>query len=138
MGHLGPFWPNFNESQRGQGEQSLSPKPQVGPPEPIYGPKKALGPLWPPSLSMASGNRQRPPEAQIHSSPQLKGKILPFLHAPHTQGYRDGAYMVLYTIMHHFAQKSDGDVFRTHFHDSKSRSPSSITNFKGGLFSSSV
>ncbi|MBW0492658.1 hypothetical protein O181_032373 [Austropuccinia psidii MF-1] len=44
-------------------------------------------------------------------------------------------YIPLCTI---FAQQSNGDIFRTHFNDSKSRSPKSITNFEGGLFSSSV
>ncbi|MBW0466919.1 hypothetical protein O181_006634 [Austropuccinia psidii MF-1] len=105
VGHLGPFWPNFNEAKRGQGGQSLSFKPQVGPPEPFFGPKKALGPLWTPFSAMASGNPQRPPAAQIHSSPQLKGKIFPFLHAPGTQGCRSGAYMVLSTLMHHFCSE---------------------------------
>ncbi|MBW0490978.1 hypothetical protein O181_030693 [Austropuccinia psidii MF-1] len=39
--------------------------------------------------------------------------------------------------MHHFAQQSNGDIFRAKLSDPKS-SPKSITNFKGGLFSYSV
>ncbi|MBW0499665.1 hypothetical protein O181_039380 [Austropuccinia psidii MF-1] len=69
---------------------------------------------------MASGNHQRPPH-QISSSflLTLRG-ILPFLHAPRTQGCRSGAYMVLCTIMHH--HKLNGDIFMTQFHLSKSSS----------------
>ncbi|MBW0495074.1 hypothetical protein O181_034789 [Austropuccinia psidii MF-1] len=99
VGHLGPFWPNLNKAKKGPRGQSLSPNTRWGRPEPVFGPelaKKALGPLWTPFSSMASGNPQRPPASQIHSSPQLKGKIFPFLHAPRTQGCRDG-------IIYHYA-----------------------------------
>ncbi|MBW0559357.1 hypothetical protein O181_099072 [Austropuccinia psidii MF-1] len=34
--------------------------------------------------------------------PPAQGEGFQFLHAPHTQQCRSGAYMVLYTIMHHF------------------------------------
>ncbi|MBW0584479.1 hypothetical protein O181_124194 [Austropuccinia psidii MF-1] len=67
---------------------------------------------------MTSGNPQRPPAAQIHSSPQLKGKIFPSLHAPRTQGCRSGAYMVLYTIMHHFCSGNPWRLSEEHFRTS--------------------
>ncbi|MBW0553659.1 hypothetical protein O181_093374 [Austropuccinia psidii MF-1] len=44
-------------------------------------------------------------------------------------------YIPLCTI---FAKKSNGDVFRTQFHDYKIKVLKFITNFEGGLFSSSV
>ncbi|MBW0486976.1 hypothetical protein O181_026691 [Austropuccinia psidii MF-1] len=42
--------------------------------------------------------------------------------APCTQGCRSGAYMALYTIMHHFCSAIQWRHFRTKLHDSKSRS----------------
>ncbi|MBW0492929.1 hypothetical protein O181_032644 [Austropuccinia psidii MF-1] len=60
--------------------------------------------------------------AKIHSSPQLKGKIS---HSSMNPVLKDAGvmhiwwYIPLCTI---FAQKSNGDVFRNQFHDSKSRS----------------
>ncbi|MBW0560414.1 hypothetical protein O181_100129 [Austropuccinia psidii MF-1] len=106
------------------------PKPQVGPPEPVFdhGPQSTKfgqelkgtsvahfqpWPLLTPRGHQLSSNSLFPPN---------QGEDFSFLHAPHTQGCRSGAYIVLYTIMHHFAQQSNGDIFRTQFHDSKSRS----------------
>ncbi|MBW0563147.1 hypothetical protein O181_102862 [Austropuccinia psidii MF-1] len=47
----------------------------------------------------------QPPEAPRSAQPEIPstyGECFPSLHAPRTQGCRSGAYMVLYTIMHHF------------------------------------
>ncbi|MBW0510569.1 hypothetical protein O181_050284 [Austropuccinia psidii MF-1] len=84
--------------------------------EPV-GPNFGHGPPWTIFPAMASGNHQRSASIPLN----LRG-ILPFLHAPCTQGCRSGAYMVLYTIMHHFAQQFNGDIFRTKFHNCNSRS----------------
>ncbi|MBW0528263.1 hypothetical protein O181_067978 [Austropuccinia psidii MF-1] len=81
-----------------------------------YGPKFSV---------MASDSPKRPPAAQIHSSPQLKGKIIPFLHTPILKDagvVHIWYYIPLCTI---FAQESNGDAFRTQLHDSKSRSQNS-------------
>ncbi|MBW0481650.1 hypothetical protein O181_021365 [Austropuccinia psidii MF-1] len=141
MGHLGPFWPNFNEGKRGQGGQSLSPKPQVGPPEPVFGPKlakKALGPILTPFSAMASGNprgHQRLKSTILFSS---RGR---FSHSSRNPVLKDAGmvhiwyYIPLCTI---FDRQSNGNIFRTLFHDYKSRSSKFITNFEGGPLSSSV
>ncbi|MBW0556129.1 hypothetical protein O181_095844 [Austropuccinia psidii MF-1] len=60
--------------------------------------------------TMASGNPQRP------LFPSAQGEDLPFLHAGVVHIWY---YIPLSTI---FAQQSNGDVFRTQSHDSKSRS----------------
>ncbi|MBW0543557.1 hypothetical protein O181_083272 [Austropuccinia psidii MF-1] len=71
---------------------------------------------------MASGNHQRPPDQLIQPSPQLMGNsfhsfipsVLEVAGVVHIW-----YYIPLCTI---FAQQSNGDVFRTHFHLSISRS----------------
>ncbi|MBW0585023.1 hypothetical protein O181_124738 [Austropuccinia psidii MF-1] len=123
----------------------LGPKPQLGPPgsflasipldpkmtknlmdtilaiNPI-GPNFGHGPPWTNSSAMVSGNRQRPPDQLSLSFPSTSGdfflsfipsvlKVAGMVHIWY--------YIPLCTI---FAQKSNGDVFRTQFHLSKSRS----------------
>ncbi|MBW0535856.1 hypothetical protein O181_075571 [Austropuccinia psidii MF-1] len=103
-------------SKGDKGGSPLAPKPQLGPPEPnlasnLIKPKMAInhhrthfGPQssWTTFQPMAFGNHQRPPDQRSSSFPLTLRGILPILHAPHTQGCRSGAYMVLYTIMRHF------------------------------------
>ncbi|MBW0568358.1 hypothetical protein O181_108073 [Austropuccinia psidii MF-1] len=78
--------------------------------------------LWTTFQTMGSGNHQRPPDQLSNPSPQLKGdsshssmhpllKVAGVMHIWY--------YIPLCTIS---AQKSNGDVFRTQLHDSKSRS----------------
>ncbi|MBW0544051.1 hypothetical protein O181_083766 [Austropuccinia psidii MF-1] len=67
----------------------------------------------------------QPPEATRSAQsafPSTYGEFLPFLLTIRTGGCRLGAYMVLCTIMHHFCQQFNGDVFRTKFHNPISRS----------------
>ncbi|MBW0470958.1 hypothetical protein O181_010673 [Austropuccinia psidii MF-1] len=66
---------------------------------------------------MASGNHQRPPD-----SPQLKGKTVHYSMHPALQDpgvLHIWYYIPLCTI---FAQKSNGEILRTPFRDSKPRS----------------
>ncbi|MBW0573772.1 hypothetical protein O181_113487 [Austropuccinia psidii MF-1] len=146
MGPLGPLWPNSNEAKRGQGGISSSPKQEVGPPEPVFPPK-------PDQLKMdtsISGSQNyhssvhgswKSPEAASPAPsknyPQVQGKTFPssMNSVPKDPGLVHIWYNIpLCTI---FAQKSNGDTFRTKLHYSKS-STQSITNFEGGLLSYSV
>ncbi|MBW0562530.1 hypothetical protein O181_102245 [Austropuccinia psidii MF-1] len=128
-----------------KGGSHLAPKPQLDPPEPKLvtnplDPKLAndlldtnlainpVGPIFgqgPPGTNisaMTSGNHQRPPDHLSKPSPQLMGNsfhsfmpsILKVAGVVHIWYYKP-----LCTI---FAQQSNGDVFRTHFHLSISRS----------------
>ncbi|MBW0478512.1 hypothetical protein O181_018227 [Austropuccinia psidii MF-1] len=86
---------------------------------------------------MASGNHQRPP-SQLQSRIPLKFRgRLPFSIHPVLKD--PGVVHIWYNIplCTIFAQKSNGDIFRTKLHDSKS-STQYITNFEGGFFSYSV
>ncbi|MBW0559597.1 hypothetical protein O181_099312 [Austropuccinia psidii MF-1] len=125
---FGPFRPPT--------DSTVGPKPQLGPPEPLFvtnslDPKLAInrvgpflfhGPPWTNIPAMASGNHQRPPDQLSQPSPQLMGNtfhsfmpsVLEAAGVVHIW-----YYIPLCTI---FAQKSNGDVFRTHFHLSISRS----------------
>ncbi|MBW0582313.1 hypothetical protein O181_122028 [Austropuccinia psidii MF-1] len=87
---------------------------------------------------MASGNHQRPP-AQIQARIPLKFRGRLFLPQCTPRLKDPGVVNVWYNIplCTIFAQKSNGDAFRTKLHDSES-SPKSFTNFKGGFFSYSV
>ncbi|MBW0509865.1 hypothetical protein O181_049580 [Austropuccinia psidii MF-1] len=116
MGQLGPFWPNTIIQKGDKGGKpttpkgQVCPKPQLGPPEPnlaIKHHRTQFGPgsPWTTFQLMAPGNHQRPPDQLSSILPLTLRGILPFLHAPHTQGCRSGAYMVLYTIMHHFSSE---------------------------------
>ncbi|MBW0497692.1 hypothetical protein O181_037407 [Austropuccinia psidii MF-1] len=112
-------------------------KPQLGRPEPFLAsnpikPKMAMktlrthfgqGSPWITFHPMASGNHQGSQD-QLQNLFLTSRGIFPFLHASCTQGCRSGAYMVLYSIMHRFAQKSNGDILRTKFHDKELRSQS--------------
>ncbi|MBW0594180.1 hypothetical protein O181_133895 [Austropuccinia psidii MF-1] len=70
--------------KRAKGAVQQSPKPQVGPPEPVLAPntnqpkmakKTNLGPKLAINWSMASGNHQRPPaHLKNKDSPPVKGK----------------------------------------------------------------
>ncbi|MBW0569351.1 hypothetical protein O181_109066 [Austropuccinia psidii MF-1] len=145
VGHLGPFWHNRMRPKGAKGPSHLGPKPQLGPPEPFFattsldpkvtknpmdtilainavGPNFGHGPPWTNSSAMASGNHQRPPDQLSPSFTSTPGdfflsfipsilKVAGMVHIWY--------YIPLYTI---FAQKSNGDVFRTQFHLSKSRS----------------
>ncbi|MBW0569028.1 hypothetical protein O181_108743 [Austropuccinia psidii MF-1] len=133
----------MGQPPRPQGQ--VGPKPQLGPPEPFLattsldpkvtknvmdtilainpiGPNFGHGPPWTNSSAMASGNHQRPPDQLSPSFPSTPGdfflsfipsvlKVAGMVHIWY--------YIPLCTI---FAQKSNGDVFRTQFHLSNSRS----------------
>ncbi|MBW0490421.1 hypothetical protein O181_030136 [Austropuccinia psidii MF-1] len=131
---------------------SSAPKPQVGPPEPVLAPKtnqprngqKHLRTQnWPRTTSghNSAHGLWQPPEATSSApskgSPQVQGKTFPSSMCPVLKV--PGVMYIWYNIplCTIFAQQSNGDVFRTKLHYSKS-SPQSITNFKGGFFSYSV
>ncbi|MBW0501124.1 hypothetical protein O181_040839 [Austropuccinia psidii MF-1] len=142
MGPLGPF---FQKGTRGQSistQSQVGPKPQVGPPEPVWPqiptnpkwPKTTSGPpvgqysahgLWQPLGATSSAPRKDPPKFQ--------GKTFPF--SIHPVLMDPGVVHTWYNIplCTIFAQKSNGDIFRTKLCDSKS-STQSITNFEGGSF----
>ncbi|MBW0508794.1 hypothetical protein O181_048509 [Austropuccinia psidii MF-1] len=90
------------------------------------GPFFGHGPPWTNIPAMASGNHQRPPDQLSQPSPQLMGNsfhsfmpsVLEVAGVVHIW-----YYIPLCTI---FAQKSNGDVFRTHFHLFISRSPNTM------------
>ncbi|MBW0531800.1 hypothetical protein O181_071515 [Austropuccinia psidii MF-1] len=164
IGQLGPFWPNTMRPKGAKGGSHLAPKarwvpkPQLDPPEPKLvtnplDPKLAKRPSghqfghksrrthfgpWTNISAMASGNHQRPTDQLSKPSPQLVGNsfhsfipsVLKVAGMVHTW-----YYIPLCTI---FAQQSNGEVFRNHFHLSILRSQNSTPIFEGGLFSSSV
>ncbi|MBW0515492.1 hypothetical protein O181_055207 [Austropuccinia psidii MF-1] len=122
-----------------KGGSQVGPKPQLDPPEPILaitsmdtkmaiepvGPKFGHGPPWTIFQAISSGNHQRPPNQLRKHSPQVKGNS--FHSSMHPLPKVAGVvhvwyYLPLCTI---FAQKFNGDVFRTTFHNSKSRSQNS-------------
>ncbi|MBW0508497.1 hypothetical protein O181_048212 [Austropuccinia psidii MF-1] len=67
----------------------------------------------------------------------LRG-VLPFLRAPRTQGCRSGAYMVLYTIMHHFCSAIQWRRLQDQIQQLKIKVSKSNAHFEGGFFNSSV
>ncbi|MBW0506614.1 hypothetical protein O181_046329 [Austropuccinia psidii MF-1] len=79
---------------------------------------------------MASGNHQGPPDQLRNPSPQLKGE---FSHSSmHPVLKVAGVVLIWYyiplcTIV---AQKLNGEIFRTKFHDSNSRSQNTTPIFK--------
>ncbi|MBW0544220.1 hypothetical protein O181_083935 [Austropuccinia psidii MF-1] len=100
--------------------------------EPV-GPNFGHGPPWTIFPAMASGNHQRPPDQLSKHSPQLKGNS--FHSSMHPVLKVAGVahiwyYIPLCTI---FAQKVNGDVFRTKFHNSKSRSQNPTPMLKEDL-----
>ncbi|MBW0560845.1 hypothetical protein O181_100560 [Austropuccinia psidii MF-1] len=131
--------------QRGQGGQSLSPKPPVGPPKPGFGAKIPTNPNWP-KKDLGSvltkddygPHFQRWPLVTPRGNQKLKS-TLPlnsrgrFSHCSMHPILKDAGvvhiwyYIPLCTILAH---QSIGDAFRTQLHDSKSRSqnPSPMTN----------
>ncbi|MBW0577476.1 hypothetical protein O181_117191 [Austropuccinia psidii MF-1] len=155
LGHLGPLRSEAKGGSHLAPKARWVPKPQLDPPEPKFvanplDPKLAkdlldtnlainpVEPPWTNIIAMASGNHQRPPDQLSQPSPQLMGnsfhsfipsvlKVAGVVHIWY--------YIPLCTI---FAQQSNGEVFRTHFHLSISRSQNPTPIFKGGLFSSSV
>ncbi|MBW0564275.1 hypothetical protein O181_103990 [Austropuccinia psidii MF-1] len=86
--------------------------------------------------SMATGKHQRPKISSKQGFPSSSGQDFHF-NALHTQG--PGVVHIWYNIplCTIFAQKSNGETFRTQLCDLKS-SPKSITNFEEGPFSYSV
>ncbi|MBW0560753.1 hypothetical protein O181_100468 [Austropuccinia psidii MF-1] len=90
----------------------------INPIGPIFG----HGPPWTIFLVMASGSHQRPPGKLSKPLPQLKGNSF---HSFIPSGPKVAGvvhiwyYIPLCTI---FAQQTNGDVLRTHFHLSISRS----------------
>ncbi|MBW0492084.1 hypothetical protein O181_031799 [Austropuccinia psidii MF-1] len=94
VGPLGPFWASSNDAKRGQGGSPSSPKPQVGPPEPVLAPKwlkTTSGPLFSPwPLEITRGHQLSSKER----FPSVSGEEFSFLNTPPTQGSRSGAYMV--------------------------------------------
>ncbi|MBW0514198.1 hypothetical protein O181_053913 [Austropuccinia psidii MF-1] len=144
-----------------KGGSHLAPKPQLDPPEPKLvtnplDPKLAknlldtnlatnpVGPIfghelpWTNISAMASGNHQRPPDQLRQPSTQLMGNSF-YSFIPSVLEVAGMVhiwyYIELCTI---FAQQSNGNVFRTHFHISISRSQNPTPLFEGGLFSSPV
>ncbi|MBW0509127.1 hypothetical protein O181_048842 [Austropuccinia psidii MF-1] len=131
----------------------IGPKPQVGPPEPFFGPKvhpTQNGQKRPSGPKMSKSSMDtifsvhglwQPPEATNSAlrkvSPHIEGKDTPSSMHPvlKVPGVVHIWYNIpLFTI---FAQQSNGDTYRTQLCDSKT-SPKSITNFEQGLFSYSV
>ncbi|MBW0571175.1 hypothetical protein O181_110890 [Austropuccinia psidii MF-1] len=115
-------------------EDLLDTNLAINPIGPIFG----HGPPWTNISAMASGNHHRPPDQLSQLSTQLMGnsfhsfipsvlKVAGVVHIWY--------YIPLCTI---FAQQSNGEIFRTHFHLSKSRSQNPTPIFKGGLLISSV
>ncbi|MBW0519951.1 hypothetical protein O181_059666 [Austropuccinia psidii MF-1] len=104
-----------------KGGGQVGPKPHFDPPEPKLvtnpvGPIFGHGPPRTNISAIASGNHQRPPDQLIQPSPQSMGnsfhssipsvlKVAGMMHIWY--------YIPLCII---FAQQSNGDVFRTHFH----------------------
>ncbi|MBW0581607.1 hypothetical protein O181_121322 [Austropuccinia psidii MF-1] len=145
MEPLGPFWPKSNEAKRGQGGSSSVPNSRWVPNH-----KWAhLRQFWaqnPTNSGHKIGHNSvhglwKPPEATSSApdkdSPQVQGKTFPSsMH----QALKDpGVVHIWYNIplCTIFAQKSNGDIFRTKLGYSKSR-PQYITNFKGESSSYSV
>ncbi|MBW0580886.1 hypothetical protein O181_120601 [Austropuccinia psidii MF-1] len=103
---LGPFWPQSNEATRGQ---AGSPDPRFWPnPQTIKGPgpknPKMTIHFYRPSIlnswSMETNGGHQFTCSRV--SLQDKGNPPPN-HGPQATGTMNGAYMVLYTIMHHFS-----------------------------------
>ena len=131
--HLSHFWPPIPWTQNGP-KNTLDPFLAINPSGPIFGP----GPPWTNFTVMASGNQQRPPNHLNKHFPQLKGNsFLSFMHSVLKIAgvVHIWYYIPLCTI---FTQQSNGDVFRTQFHLSISRSIIPTPIFEGGLFSLSV
>ncbi|MBW0573179.1 hypothetical protein O181_112894 [Austropuccinia psidii MF-1] len=89
--------------------------------EPV-GPNFGHGSPWTIFPAMTSGNHQRPPDQLSKHFPQLKGKYFHSSMHPILKVARVvhiWYYIPLCTI---FAQQFNGHIFRTKFHNSKSRS----------------
>ncbi|MBW0485644.1 hypothetical protein O181_025359 [Austropuccinia psidii MF-1] len=143
---MAPFGPNQIRPKRAKGAGHQPPKPQVGPPEPVLAPKPNQPKMAKNHLRTQIGHKSvhvlwKPPEATIlaqrKDSPPAQGKTSPSSMHPVLKD--PGVVHIWYNIplCTIFAQKSNGEIFRTKLSDSKS-SPKSITIFKGGLFSYSV
>ncbi|MBW0492606.1 hypothetical protein O181_032321 [Austropuccinia psidii MF-1] len=124
VGPLGPFWLNPMRPKGAKGGSPLNPKPQVGPPEPVFdhGPKSTnFGqPKGPPVAHFQTWPLVAPRGHQLSSNPlfpSTQGEDFPLLKDAGV-GYI-WYYMPLCTI---FVQQSNGDIFRTQLHYSKSRS----------------
>ncbi|MBW0498170.1 hypothetical protein O181_037885 [Austropuccinia psidii MF-1] len=83
----------------------------------------------------------KPPEATRSSQsvfPLNSRGFLPFLHTIRTQGCRHGAYMVLYTIIHHFCSAIQWQRFQDTIPPFQIKVPNPNAHLEGGLISSSV
>ncbi|MBW0469812.1 hypothetical protein O181_009527 [Austropuccinia psidii MF-1] len=130
---------------RPKGASQVGPKPQLDPPEPFLattpldpkmtknlmdtilainpvGPNFGHGPPWTNSSAMASDNHQRPRDQLSPPFPSTPGDFIPSFIPSVLKAA--GMVHVLYYIplCTIFAQQSNGVVFRTQFHLSKSRS----------------
>ncbi|MBW0514354.1 hypothetical protein O181_054069 [Austropuccinia psidii MF-1] len=116
--HLSQFWR----------QQPTNPEMAKNTLRPRIGHNSAHG-LWQPPEATSS--------APSKGSHQVQGKTFPSSMCPVLKG--PGVMYIWYNIplCTIFVQQSNGDVFRTKLHYSKS-SPQSITNFKGVFFSYSV
>ncbi|MBW0586763.1 hypothetical protein O181_126478 [Austropuccinia psidii MF-1] len=151
MGPLGPFWPKSNGSKGAKGAahqvpnhkwdhlSQLWPQNPTSPEmaKPPCDPKLAKNHKWPQfspwPLETTRGHQLSSNQGFSSSS----GDEFSFLNAPALKD--PGVVHIWYNIplCTIFAQKSNGDIFRTKLHDSKS-SHQSITNFEGVFSSYSV
>ncbi|MBW0470380.1 hypothetical protein O181_010095 [Austropuccinia psidii MF-1] len=108
----GQFFLNSNGAKRGQGDGPAGPKLQVGLPEPLLA--KSLNGPKAPKIAINCGRPQgsihglwKSPEANSHLQygvvPPISAKHFAPLNRPKPVGTISGAYMVLYTILHHFS-----------------------------------
>ncbi|MBW0505763.1 hypothetical protein O181_045478 [Austropuccinia psidii MF-1] len=144
VGNLGPFWPNPMRPKRGQRWQPISPqgqvvpKPQLGPPDPILAPNsikpqnghKTLRTHFWPRTTMDHFSAHGHQISSVQSFPSPSGEFLhssmhPVLKVPGV--VHMWYYIPLCTI---FAQQLNGDVFRTQFHLSSSRSQNQMPILK--------
>ncbi|MBW0471378.1 hypothetical protein O181_011093 [Austropuccinia psidii MF-1] len=105
---MGPFWPNSNESKRGQGGNPPAPKVRWVPNHKLA----HLSQFWPPISTfpkmakrtprttfwpLSTPGLWQPPEATSSSParfPLNSGEELPFTNVICAKGFRCGAYMV--------------------------------------------
>ncbi|MBW0592205.1 hypothetical protein O181_131920 [Austropuccinia psidii MF-1] len=80
---------------------------------------------------MDSGNHQRPPVTFKKSFPSQSGKNLTQLNGTQSVGTRTGAYMVLYTIMHHFSSEILWLWLQDSMMSFQIKSPNPLPHFKG-------
>ncbi|MBW0465125.1 hypothetical protein O181_004840 [Austropuccinia psidii MF-1] len=123
---LDPFWPKYNEAKKGQGDLSVGPKPQVGPPDPLKTQEKHViasnprGPFpsrlqpWPLAVPEARSHLHKRVPLKIRETPNFNsiGLIMQEPRMVHIW-----YFISLCTL---FPQKSHGDTFRTKLSHSNS------------------